>query len=480
GRFEEAAKLYAELAEEAAGDERAEVGLLAALLGRARIGVDLAAEKGTGDGWKEVEELLARFEEGVGIRPELLAEGGAVYEGLSDRRIASLHAALKEYARRVKGRPELVPRRTAEVQAEVVRLRERYARKAADLYWSAARHTGRHALRIDAAWRAAENYRLFGQVAAEVLALEDFVARADDDPRHTAALYHLGRAYERRGFLENAVLAHRTNTDLFPSTPFSYRSRYELGRIAEEAGDLEEALARYSSIRNDASAEFDPDSRVWRDALFRLAALSERLDDRGFEGGAARAEELYREAVERYPADPRIGFAHYRLALLADRKDRYADAALDYGIAIRWLDDRIKGPSAPPEPAGESPESSRGPAAILRACRYAYADLLYRQALAAPVSERSEGLERALAAYKDAYFRHPGGYEEAWAHYQMSQAYRLLDRADWSEQFLAQAMNLLAKVEGGTGPGAFDPPYWKRILEWARSEGGRAETPENR
>lgn len=80
-------------------------------------------------------------------------------------------------------------------------------------------------------------------------------------------------------------------------------ARVELGRLAEEEGDLETALAEYLKV---AVLYADPDAVA--EALYRAGDVLERQNDR------ERAAQQFREVLTRFPASPFAREAQRRLA----------------------------------------------------------------------------------------------------------------------------------------------------------------------
>ncbi len=495
GDFERSAALYEQLSKARPDDATAMDGYLRALLGRVRIAIDLAAKGGA---WGDAEEILCRFEETVGTQASILAEGGEVYESLRDRRTAVEERDLDEFLRRNDARPELGRARRADVEARVLEFRARYSRHAADLFAGAAGLTQDAAMRLDADWRAAENYRAVGAASAEILALRDFLDRSGGasagrwgslfEKTPTAALEHLGRALERLGHFDEAERVHQANVDQYPATPPAYRSRLALGRLAERRADLDEALRRYSSIRNDAQIQFDPQSPIWRIAIHRLAAIYEHLAALGdLSGGLEKAEDLYREAIRRFPEDSRTAEAWYRLGRIANliardrlREKRAEEAARRFQEAATNLRQALavaEGDLASRPVVGGADlgaievdlDPPVRPEVMARQARYTLADALYERALAAPEADRPGLLAEAFAAYEEAVGQHPEGLDEAWGFYQEGQIHRLLGRPERAKSALDRTLSVLEKARTGGSlerPEGIDPGYWAGILEW--------------
>ena len=161
---------------------------------------------------------------------------------------------------------------------------------------------------LDARWMAADSFDLAGDMEMAKREFALYVDGApDDDNRRPDARFRLAQVFQVEKDFASAAALYRT----VMSSPgvASDRARVPLARClladADAANDNEAEMLLLATV--DGSV-VGPDAEAFRDALFELGGLYYST------GRYAEAIARLEEAVERYPADPRIGVYRYKLA----------------------------------------------------------------------------------------------------------------------------------------------------------------------
>ena len=131
----------------------------------------------------------------------------------------------------------------------------------------------------------------------------------------------------------NSAAARKKFQELLRQDPANKLAAYNLGVLAQQAGDLREARSKYELTLN-----LDP---AYEPALYNFAILTNQ------EGDAKGAVALYERAIK---ADPRDANAHYNLGLLLRRLGDEQRSELAIGEALK-LDPSLK----PPAPLATTP-----------------------------------------------------------------------------------------------------------------------------
>jgi tetratricopeptide (TPR) repeat protein len=182
-------------------------------------------------------------------------------------------------------------------------------------------------------WQAAHAYDLGGDIQRAIIAYEEFATGFPNDARRFEAGFRLAQAFQVTGQHTRAAKLYE---DLIAG-----RGSVDTGRGAVLYGEasyvpLAQTLLADSIPENDARAQqlleqvvsgslVGPGAASFREALFELTRLH------FVQGQHARAIERLEETIARFPEDPRIAVARYRLAEAYRRLSKDLRTAVDEG-----------------------------------------------------------------------------------------------------------------------------------------------------
>ena len=246
----------------------------------------------------------------------------------------------------------------------------------------------------------------------------------------------------------------------------AYRARFLAARAAAAKGDLKQAETFLLDNLN--GEHLTPASKEWRESLF---LLGEQLHSQGRYAEAIRRLD---EAVARYPRAPQAIEARYLIADAATRSAMVTRAGLKKATDLsavlraereaegrRLLQralDEYRGLESSLSGSKEL-ESSPLEAAILRNCRFAVGNVLFRL-------NRPEEAIRASSAAANAYPDRP---EVLDAYVQLANVYRSQHRTAEARTAIAQAKVALGRLpkdapfEKTTN---FGRQQWASVLDW--------------
>ncbi len=173
------------------------------------------------------------------------------------------------------------------------------------------------AYRHRAMLRRAEMYRLSNSPQIAVRLLRELIAERPAAEIANAAQYWLGISLAASGERETALQTWRDFLQPGRENEFTPYAALELGKFL---ADLENTPAEEAVTWLRSVSDQPPDSRAGAEALYYLARLAERSDDR------PRAALAFDELRERYPDDVRVDAARLPAAWAYYRADRYADS----------------------------------------------------------------------------------------------------------------------------------------------------------
>jgi len=158
-------------------------------------------------------------------------------------------------------------------------------------------------------WRAAELYAKAGDRGNATERFRAFGDEHPDDPRVPRALLRVGQIHQAAGDLPAAVKAYQECYRRFPRSPDGARALIPLARSYLAMGpETLESAEKTLRVILEESEVFTPEAPEFVDGLFLLGDVLERRGD--YEQAIARL----REALDRYPDDPRVGRARFLLA----------------------------------------------------------------------------------------------------------------------------------------------------------------------
>jgi soluble lytic murein transglycosylase len=278
--------------------------------------------------------------------------------------------------------------------------------------------------------------------AAAVVAPEEgvrrYLALAHDYPTHALAddaLFYAADLLARLGRGEEAIATLADLSERYPQGDFRAEALFRLAWMEKQAGHVAGALTRLARIERDYEVS-DPYEHA-RAAYWRGRLLAER----GGEGDAARAAEIWRALVERYPGD------YYGLLARARLEEGRP------GSAPAW---------APPRGAGGDFSYEVGQ---LAGDRHFHAGvLLLRMGLLRPAAEELAAVDRkAIAGGGEPLLLLADLLDRAGDHKTSHNLVRTLGRAA-----------LRQRPEGTTARVwriAYPPAYRDEVVRWAREAG---------
>jgi TolA-binding protein len=165
----------------------------------------------------------------------------------------------------------------------------------------------------DSLWMSGDCYDRAGDQEAAVRIFQLYAAERPGDPRQPEARFRLAQAYQVRGDLDNAAAIYR---DLIKSRgdvetgsgPWADASEVPLARCLLLDGNAENDAEAEQILRTVVSGQIGgPDSASFRSAIFELANHYYRKSDYD------PAIERFEEALTRYPTDPQVTAARFKL-----------------------------------------------------------------------------------------------------------------------------------------------------------------------
>ncbi len=157
----------------------------------------------------------------------------------------------------------------------------------------------------DDLWRAAEAFLSGHDFRAAAATFEEYL-KYETRRRRPRALVQMGESYLALNRLEDALGVCQECIDYYPTDAASYQARILTSKVFVEKGDYSaaEAILR-ENLNGDLLA---PESKEWRESLFRLGELLEA------DGRYEEAIQRLREAVQRYPDTREAVRARYLIA----------------------------------------------------------------------------------------------------------------------------------------------------------------------
>lgn len=214
------------------------------------------------------------------------------------RDVASVSAPTEEAA--------LIAKRAKRIHARLVEAGETYLRLSQQV-------SSREAESAAAMLKATQVFDLAGERNRTMKLLEAYVKPRTPRPRMADALLRLGQTYQAAGRYGDAVVAYQRVISDYSRTPQAIASMVPLADCFVAMGptrmrDAERVLLSVLEELPDRPAVITPDAVVFRDSLFRIADLYMEMQD--YDKAIVRTE----EARARYPSDPRMDRARFRLA----------------------------------------------------------------------------------------------------------------------------------------------------------------------
>ena len=208
----------------------------------------------------------------------------------------------EQIARQIRGMDE-----DATSSAPLELLDEADRARAAGHYEQAAEHYLAHSRAVkltnnlaygQSLWRAANCFDQAGLADRAIEQFGQFVRGRPSDPRHLAAIFRLGQAYQLDLQFDAAIEHYQRLISDHPKSPEAYGSFVPLAQCYLAKGSQYEAQAEQQLLAVvEQHPALRPESREYRQALIELGRLYYR---RGGEGDYERAIERFREAVTRY------------------------------------------------------------------------------------------------------------------------------------------------------------------------------------
>ena len=297
--------------------------------------VDEATVLISATGWYESMRASGRLSEALGylqVAMGLIGPDDYRRQAIYIERQADLVSALAEQDLRLAERPSErgEPGGTA-LAAERAEARERARRRleqaGEDYLRLADLRTEDEAQAAAAVWKAADRFDQAGERMRSIDVLEAFVRGRPTSPRIPAALLRLGQAYQAVHRYPEAIQRYQRNVSEFLRTPAGLASIVPLAECymamgPSHAAEAEQTLLSILEEPPDRPPLVTPAAAEFRDALFRIADLY--VETGQFERAIVRLE----EALSRYPEDPRILRARYRLAEAYRKSAAQISAAL--------------------------------------------------------------------------------------------------------------------------------------------------------
>jgi tetratricopeptide (TPR) repeat protein len=159
----------------------------------------------------------------------------------------------------------------------------------------------------DSLWQAGDCYDLGGNVVIAIEVFREYVAGCGDDLRRAEALFRLAqcnRSIERH---EAALQVLVRLIDEHPHSPYATRAHVALARCYRQLERHGESIQHLESVLRGQQALM-PDAVDYRDALIELGVVHHEVGDQ------LQAIGRLKEAVDRYPNDPRRDEILFRLA----------------------------------------------------------------------------------------------------------------------------------------------------------------------
>jgi TolA-binding protein len=294
----------------------------------------------------------------------------------------------------------------------------------------------------DQVWNSAMAY-FQGQDFKSAARMLQVYLKNEVKDRHPQALFYLGESFLADDQLDKALEMFKDCIDSHPRDVFACRARLSAAEVYQEKDDFRGA--EHMLLSNLNGDYLTPESKEWRDSLFRLGELLHA------QGRYAEAAERLAEAADRYSDLPESARArylmaecYYKLAVAAQEKldkdltgnsgdilrpqieELYSAALRQYRRVLETLG---KG--------RDNAELTAEQTAVLRNCYFAVGDVLFAQGELA-------GAARAYSTAANRYLSHP---EALSAYVRMAEAHQRLNNPQDAKDALQQAKFALERMK---------------------------------
>ena len=192
-----------------------------------------------------------------------------------------------------------------ERREELTRQAREKFRKAGYWYEELARWTFAMPEYLNNLWAAAEHNRR-GRNLVKALEIYRLYLDREIIQRQALAHYNIGEILLELNEIDAAVEELEHCIESYPHDPILEQARLALALALQEKREWKQAA---SLLEKNLYGEYAPDSDVYRDSLYELGRVYDRMGDRN------AVIRLYEDVLQLYPDDPRTAEAHYMIAL---------------------------------------------------------------------------------------------------------------------------------------------------------------------
>ncbi len=293
----------------------------------------------------------------------------------------------------------------------------------------------------DDLWDSAQCYLEGHGYASAVEVLREFL-KSRPRRRNPQALVDLGEALLAVGEIDEAISVLEECLAFHQRDAAYFRARLAASRAYQESGDLDKAEALL--VENLEGEFLTPDSREWRESLFRLGEMLHLV------GRHEEAIPRLEMAVARYPDRPEAIGARYLVADCYRRRAKLTESKLAEDLiesmrrdlsqqiseALRAALDRYQQARDALTQREKTTELCPAERRLLRNCYFAIGSTLF------DLGQRDQAIE----AYTLATGRYPNEPETVEAYVQIARAHRRLGKSDQVRRTISQAKAVLDRL----------------------------------